>query len=300
MSDMSERKEELGEILTPWEFSPSQEHIEVGDSLKALNMFKEKFGGDGKVSLYIIKLANLSSTELMVWHYMVDEMSILQPVFSVDDITTLNHSIIKSIKQVVTDAYYYLGNILYSAIHTTNGNIVIKKVRSVLSEADMHNILQMRGTEYTDIYPVDIYSYKHKKFIGACWAIENSEKRIIHFEPICRDENKKLTSVDIDDIEPIPIELNGEVDIGGDTFILRYKQNIGKYFEKTLSKQKIRELIMAKALSLSKKSTPAIAQEPPKETPQSTQLELVESYCDISAPKVKRGKILNVDFKKWH
>ena len=299
MSDMSERKEELGEILTPWEFSSSQEHIEIGDSVTALNLFKEKFGEGGKVSLYLIKLINATTTaEILAWHYAVDNASVLQPVFSVDDITTLNHAIIQDIKQVVSNMYYYLGNILYSAIYTTTGNIVIKKVRSVLSEADMHNILQMRETEYTDVYPVDIYSYEHKKFVGACWAIENSETRIIHFEPICRDENEKLTAIDVKNIEPIPIELNGEVDIGGDTFILRYKNNFGKYFEKTLPKQKIRERMMALAKSLNSNYPPVIIQENNK-TPQPTQIEQIKSCAPTLSTGIKKGKILNVDFKKW-
>lgn len=290
-------KEELGEILTPWEFSSSQENIEVGDSITALNKFRAKFGGDGPVSLILITLANLNKTELLAWHYRINDKSIIQPVFSVDDTNAFNNFAIKEIKHVTSGIYYYLNRILYAAIFTTTGNIVIKKVRSVLSETDMHNILRLRGTEYTDVYPVDIYSYDLKRFVGACWAIENAENRCIHFEPICRDESEKLFALNIENIEPIPIEINGEVDIGGDTFILRYKNNFGKYFEKSLSKKKLRESIEQQKASHNNIAPTISFCSCTVISPPSTPPKTVEE--ENSAPEPKEAKILNVNFKKW-
>lgn len=303
MADLYEEKD-LGEVLCPWEFSSDTEHIEIGNSLKALQTFRKHFGKGDSVGLVLITLADDDEKQIMAWHFVCmfegKQASVLLPVFDLDDVDKLNCSIIKKVQVITSEMYYYLRRKLYAVVYTDKGNLVVKKVRSVLTEVDMHNILKLRGTEYTDLYPVDIYSHEKKKFVGACWAIENmsNERGITYFEPICRDENEKLCSLDISDVEPFPIELNGEIEIGGDLFILRYKNNFGKYFEK-VERQENKVESTLKAEHPNANVFPIISFDNVRKKRQALSVQLLNSGNTQDAKQKTKGKILKLNLKKW-
>ena len=123
---------------------------------------------------------------------------------------------------------------------TSAGEVAIKKVRAVLSEADMLNILRLEGAfEAEDVYPVELYSLQQEKFACICWSIEQKEKDTddVVWHPVCKDDEKLLDAFDGDTLTEYPVELGETATIGGELFKLCYNAAEGKHFEKVSAQQ---------------------------------------------------------------
>lgn len=190
-----------------------------------------------------ISLNNLACSNMLVWVYFdldAQDIRSLAPVFKLDNPEVFHECEFTKLLPLTNEIFLFWRETLYSTVFTSAGEVAIKKVRAVLSEADMLNILRLEGAfEAEDVYPVELYSLQQEKFACICWSIEQKEKDTddVVWHPVCKDDEKLLDAFDGDTLTEYPVELGETATIGGKLFKLCYNAAEGKHFEKVSAQQ---------------------------------------------------------------
>ncbi len=157
----------------------------------------------------------------------------MAPAFCLDDPERVLNAQFTDIKVLDQELFLFWKDMLFATAFTSTGQIVIKKVRSVLNEADMLNVIKLENAiEAKDIYPVELYHTVEERFVCTCWSIEAEGDDRVIWHPVCRDDIKLLDGMDCQMLTEYPIELGETAVIGGETFVLNYAQGLEKYFVK--------------------------------------------------------------------
>lgn len=120
---------------------------------------------------------------MLVWVYFdldAQDIRSLAPVFKLDNPEVFHECEFTKLLPLTNEIFLFWRETLYSTVFTSAGEVAIKKVRAVLSEADMLNILRLEGAfEAEDVYPVELYSLQQEKFACICWSIEQKERTLM-------------------------------------------------------------------------------------------------------------------------
>ena len=235
--------DKLGFIPNPEQYAPAGDEVIFDNSIDALEFFQDFYGGNGVVLLASISLNNLACSNMLVWVYFdldAQDIRSLAPVFKLDNPEVFHECEFTKLLPLTNEIFLFWRETLYSTVFTSAGEVAIKKVRAVLSEADMLNILRLEGAfEAEDVYPVELYSLQQEKFACICWSIEQKEKDTddVVWHPVCKDDEKLLDAFDGDTLTEYPVELGETATIGGELFKLCYNAAEGKHFEKVSAQQ---------------------------------------------------------------
>lgn len=235
--------DKLGFIPNPEQYAPAGDEVIFDNSIDALEFFQDFYGGNGVVLLASISLNNLACSNMPVWVYFdldAQDIRSLAPVFKLDNPEVFHECEFTKLLPLTNEIFLFWRETLYSTVFTSAGEVAIKKVRAVLSEADMLNILRLEGAfEAEDVYPVELYSLQQEKFACICWSIEQKEKDTddVVWHPVCKDDEKLLDAFDGDTLTEYPVELGETATIGGELFKLCYNAAEGKHFEKVSAQQ---------------------------------------------------------------
>ncbi len=233
--------DKLGFIPNPEQYAPAGDEVALDNSVDALEFFQDFYGGNGVVLLASISLNNFACPNMLVWVYFdldAQDIRSLAPVFKLDNPEVFHECEFTKLLPLTNEIFLFWKETLYSTVFTSAGEVAIKKVRAVLSEANMLNILRLeRAFEAEDVYPVELYSLQQEKFACICWSIEQKDDDGVVWHPVCKDDEKLLDAFDGDTLTEYPVELGETATIGGELFKLCYNAAEGKHFEKISARQ---------------------------------------------------------------
>lgn len=225
----------IGKILFPEQYDEVGEEVIVSDSQEARMFFEEAYPKGGIVALGTLHLNSLEIPELNAWIYcniVNKEMTLraLCPIFASDMEKIGNLQILKIIPHQ-SEMFMHWNHTLYSSVFTSEGEIVIKKVKLLLDASEAKQVFDMYSPNpVTDIYPVEIYSYSERRFIGVCWETLHEDDDYSYWHPVCLADEVKLSTYSMEDLVDYPIKVGETAVIDGDTYILKYTKEDGFYF----------------------------------------------------------------------
>lgn len=232
---------DIGKILFPEQYAPAGKDIAIDNSAKALELFERTYPKGGIVLLGHMKLASLRTPYLLVWMYLTADkecpkLVATMPVCKPDNISKLNKLTVLDIMPCENEIFFVFKNRLYSSVFTTKSEIAIMKIRSLLcSKEAAQGISMLSDKTVSEIYPVDLYSLSEHKFIGICWAvIIEEDDNLIFWYPVCFDEEKRISSYDVDNLDAHPVNIGEDAVIGGNWYKLHYSDDLGYFFKKKL------------------------------------------------------------------
>lgn len=225
----------LGELFMPWQYTEPGEECVISDSTVAYDFFKDVFGDDGVVILANWKLSSFVLPFLPVWLYFrpkTKEIVAYQSVFRIDNVEQLDASTVLEMDVVQHDIFFCWKDALYCSVTTSTGEIVIKRIRAILSENDMLSIQRLAPeAECEDIYPVKLYALDDGRFLATCWAMELSNETIL-FEPVICDDEAIVDLVDPNDTTFYPITIGEKAIIGDAWYEFKCDEHFGNYFNR--------------------------------------------------------------------
>lgn len=266
-------KKELGTIVTPEQYAQADDNIVIGDSLTAERFFKESYPDvDGCVCLGVLRTYSLIpeyQTQLLWLYIDINNETICStiPVFEITDFEKFGNSLIKSLEHIEKEIFFKYNNSIYTNVPTSTGEIIIKKIRSVISSVDAVTLARSIDglTDVTNAYPVELYSHETGEFVCCCWSLEDGGNEPI-WRCICYDDYQKLKPYAGKMLREICINLDETAFIGGNNFVLRQNNVFGYYFEKYIDiydkkSGKIIELTGRKTIKVPKLRTEALKSE---------------------------------------
>ena len=233
----------LGFISDPEQYASAEDLVFIENSVEARTFFEEEFGKGGIVFLGSVFFNSLRYPCLIFWlHIDTRKKSIISmiPAFRLDNYTEIFDLQLLEVKPISSDTFIFWKDEVFAAILTSTGEIVIKKIRSILTENDMLAILQLEGTEnVVSVYPVGIYSLETRQFVCTCWSIEVENIENVFWLPVCHDDMSLIRQFEKGGLTEYPVELGETVVIGGENYTLCYCKDLGSYFNRNEVQSKL-------------------------------------------------------------
>ncbi len=227
----------LGEVLNKEQYLDVPEEISnLSNSIKAKHFFEETIGIDNIfVAPVLVKITSLKCSNLLCWAAIREdfkEVLRLATIFNTD-MSHIKNCAIKSIELLDKEYYYIWNGQFYCVIGTTTGEVVLKKVYGVWSEADVRNFMKIKDPDAVapDIFPVELFSISGHNFICSAWAVACED--VVYWYPVQWDDYDKLQKYGNKDINMLPINVGDVTRAGNINFEILYNEALGLYFEKT-------------------------------------------------------------------
>ncbi len=162
------------------------------------------------------------------------------PIVKLDNYAeVLNAEIIRFIP-IMSEAFFRWNNTLLASVFTSTGEIVIKKVLSLLTQSDVEAFLKLDfDCDITDIYPVNLYSVPQNQFICTCWAIEMDDIDTLLYQPVCLVDVERTKQFEGQIYQDYPIDVGDKVVLGEENYTLRFDKDDGFYFQRDAVQTKL-------------------------------------------------------------
>ena len=162
------------------------------------------------------------------------------PIVKLDNYAeVLNAEIIRFIP-IMSEAFFRWNNTLLASVFTSTGEIVIKKVLSLLTQSDVTAFVQMQyDCKITDIYPVRVYSLDKNQFICVCWAVEFEDTDTLLYQPVCLVDVERTKQFEGQIYQDYPIDVGDKVVLGEENYTLRFDKDDGFYFQRDAVQTKL-------------------------------------------------------------
>ena len=228
--------EDLGFISEPEQYASAEDLLFIANSIEAQSFFEDEYGEGGIVFLCNASFNSLRFPSLPFWVYIDAEIKnilSMMPVFIMDSYEDIMDLEFLDLVPFTSDAFIFWKNTLLAVVVTSTGEVVIKKVRSILTEADMLSITRLENAcQVKDAYPVEVYALDTHEFICVCWSIEVEDYEPVIWRPVCQDDIPLAKKSEGCVLTEYPIELGETATIGGEIYTLCYSKDLGKYFKR--------------------------------------------------------------------
>jgi len=228
----------LGYVVQPEQYAMVDDDCVLADSIAARKFFKQYTDIDGLIFLGSLYYATLQNAFMPVWLLVnVKTTKILAavPIFRINNIDFYDGLQVTKTTVISHDTYFYWNRQLYAVVFTSTGEMIIRKVRCILSASDMFGIASLDDDVIIErCYPVKVYDENNGRFLAICWEIET--ENAYWFETICADDDVRLSHTKASDIISYPISIGDTVIIGDDYFTCCYDKVFDLYFKKTAFK----------------------------------------------------------------
>lgn len=162
------------------------------------------------------------------------------PAFIMDNFEDILDLEFRELKPFTSDAFIFWKNTLLAVVITSTGEMVIQKIRSILTEKDMLSISRLENAyKVNDVYPVELYSVDDHKFVCVCWSVEAEDYDGVIWHPVCQDDIVLAQQAEGNVLTEYPIELGDTAVIGGGIYTLCYRKDLGKYFQRNAVQTKL-------------------------------------------------------------
>jgi len=230
----------IGKIDNPEQFLDIPKEICVLDnSVEALEFFID-MGYPTTIAVFPveIELSTIDRPSYLFWivaDTKTKTFRSLIPVFKMENIDSLNHINLSSIKLIDCDKYFVWNGSFYCILLTSKGNFVVKQVNGVFCEEDVKTLISIKISHlrFPSVYPVELFSKSKHCFITAVWAIEDPEENAINWYPICWDDFEKLKDFENGDISMFPLNVGDITRASNITFEVLYNKGTGIYLKKS-------------------------------------------------------------------
>lgn len=237
---------ELGFIPHPEQYASAADLLLTENSVEAQDFFEEYFGNDGVVFLCNILFNSLKHPVLPFWAYVsLSNKAIISllPIVKLDTLDdyaeVFNASKFRFIP-IMSEAFFRWKNNVLSSVFTSTGEIVIKKILSLLEQSDVEAFVQMDyDCDITDIYPVNLYSVPQNQFICACWAIEMDDIDTLLYQPICFADVERAKQFEGYAYQDYPIDVGDTVLLGEEYYTLCCDEDNEFYFQRNAVQTKL-------------------------------------------------------------
>lgn len=234
---------ELGYVPEPEQYASAGDLLFIENSVEARTFFEESYGKGGYVFLCNATLSSLRYPSLPFWVYLdAKNKKIISmiPAFIMDNFEDILDLEFRELKPFTSDAFIFWKNTLLAVVITSTGEMVIQRVRTILTEEDMLSISRLENAyKVNDVYPVELYSVDDHKFVCVCWSVEAEDYDGVIWHPVCQDDIVLAKQAEGNVLTEYPIELGDTAVIGGEIYTLCYRKDLGKYFQRNAVQTKL-------------------------------------------------------------
>lgn len=177
----------LGRIDNPSAYLDDDKNIFISDSIKAYQFFYDKTNKDGIVTQAVVEISQEKEFHVPCWMYVVSgdfESCAIAPIFCCHHDLFKDEIIFTSIENILDDGFIFVCHEeFYKSFATSTGELVVKKMKYFLDEAEIRLIMEGQDIECEEIALINFY-HKTTGEYCTCWAVKEFGNNVVSCYPL--------------------------------------------------------------------------------------------------------------------